>query len=108
MRQAKISLLFGLWFSLAVLATLIGFLFIERDGWETLAMKEILVKQGDTLWSIAARTAPETDPRVTIDRIVQVNGLTTLNLRPGQRLFVPRMAPRGFELARNVKVVKER
>ncbi|MGQ9780513.1 MAG: LysM peptidoglycan-binding domain-containing protein [Bacillota bacterium] len=100
MRRKKTSLLFGLWFFVAALLALVGFLFAGRGGPESLQMEEILVKNGDTLWSIATKTAPETDPRVTIDRIVRANGLSTLSLRPGQRLLVPKTATRGLELAR--------
>lgn len=109
MRRQKTLLLFGLWFSFAALIALVGFLLARRVGPGSLQTEEILVKSGDTLWSIAAETAPEMDPRATIDWIVRANGLSTLRIRPGQRLLVPKTATRGLELAKiDMKDMKER
>lgn len=49
---------------------------------------EVVVAPGDTLWSIAVRTAPEADPRQTVDEIMALNHLATSWIAPGQRLFV--------------------
>ncbi len=61
----------------------------------------IVVQPGDTLWGIAQRAAPGADPRVTIERIVRLNGLDRVDgaggaagaaggaLQPGQRLALP-------------------
>lgn len=49
----------------------------------------VLVQSGDTLWSIAAEAAPSVDPRVVIDRIKQLNGLTGDQLPVGLVLEVP-------------------
>ena len=51
--------------------------------------RELTVQQGDTLWSIAVRLVPEEDPRQTIDRIVSLNGLASMEIKPGQLLYVP-------------------
>ncbi len=47
---------------------------------------EMTVRRGDTLWSIAQRLAPETDPRIIIKQIKSQNNLNTVNLIAGQKL----------------------
>lgn len=47
-----------------------------------------VVKQADTLWSIAARSY-DGDPREAVWRIEQRNGLHDGLLRPGERLVLP-------------------
>lgn len=48
-----------------------------------------VVRQGDTLWSIAARVAPERDPRSLVDAIAAVNDVSAGALVPGQTLSIP-------------------
>jgi LysM repeat protein len=50
----------------------------------------VVVRPGDTLWSIAQRYAPARDPFETIDEIRRLNGITDYTVRPGQRLIIPR------------------
>lgn len=52
----------------------------------------VVVRPGDTLWSIAARTFPEADPREAIVAFRQANGSQLAELRPGQRIVVPTRA----------------
>ena len=49
-----------------------------------------VVQPGETLWSIARRVAPGTDPRVTVDRLTRLNDLGARPIVPGQRLVLPR------------------
>ena len=49
----------------------------------------VTVAPGDTLWSIALRVAPGTDPRAEVAALEQRNGLTSVDLVPGQLLHVP-------------------
>ncbi len=49
----------------------------------------VTVAPGQTLWQIARSVAPADDPRDTIDRIRDLNGLGTETVRAGQRLVVP-------------------
>lgn len=51
--------------------------------------REIVVQRGDTLWSIAVRLEPYEDPRQTIDRIMSLNELDSMQIKPGQLLYVP-------------------
>jgi Tfp pilus assembly protein FimV len=48
-----------------------------------------VVRPGDTLWTIAVRLSPGSDPRPVIDRIVRTNGIDAANLVPGQQLQLP-------------------
>ncbi|WP_064744334.1 LysM peptidoglycan-binding domain-containing protein [Actinomadura oligospora] len=50
----------------------------------------VVVRPGDTLWGIAGRAEPGTDPRPTVRRILELNGLPDdAIVQPGQRLRVP-------------------
>lgn len=48
-----------------------------------------VVREGDTLWSIASALAPESDPREVIDEIERFNPRASSFLVPGQILIVP-------------------
>ena len=48
-----------------------------------------VVRQGDTLWSIAGRLSPGEDPRPVVDAFASVNHLDPGSLVPGQTLVVP-------------------
>jgi len=49
-----------------------------------------VVRNGDTLWSIAGRVAGESrDPRPVVDQIARANGITAGDLVPGQTLEIP-------------------
>ncbi len=50
----------------------------------------VVVRSGDTLWSIATRFAPSDDPFATIDEIRRLNGLTGCTVPVGVRLTIPR------------------
>jgi len=47
------------------------------------------VLAGESLWDIAEYLAPESDPRVVIDRLRSTNQLETTAVQPGQQLIVP-------------------
>lgn len=49
----------------------------------------VVVQPGDTLWSIASHAAPHADPRVTVQRIIDLNALHGADLQPGQQLALP-------------------
>jgi hypothetical protein len=54
------------------------------------ARPTVVVRSGDTLWSIAARHAPGRDPFATIDEIRRLNDLPDDTIQAGQRLTLPR------------------
>ena len=49
----------------------------------------VTVVQGLTLWQIARDIAPTTDPRITVERILDLNGLPDSSVRAGQELVIP-------------------
>jgi predicted Zn-dependent protease len=51
--------------------------------------RTVTVRPGDTLWSIARRTEPASDPRAVVGAIAVANGLRAGQLVPGQPLLVP-------------------
>ncbi|MGD9156119.1 MAG: LysM peptidoglycan-binding domain-containing protein [Bacillota bacterium] len=49
----------------------------------------IKVKRGDTLWSIAQKLEPHTDPRLVVQKLKDHNQLITSELEIGQCLEFP-------------------
>ncbi|MCW2528652.1 MAG: yneA [Pseudonocardiales bacterium] len=47
---------------------------------------QVVVHDGDTLWSIATAVAPGRDPRVTVENLRRINGLGSADLAAGQVL----------------------
>lgn len=52
-------------------------------------LTQTTVQQGDTLWTVARRLAPDNDPRVVIAQIRRINDLDSSGLRVGQQLLLP-------------------
>jgi LysM repeat protein len=48
-----------------------------------------VVQPGETLWVIAERLDPQTDPRETVARIVAMNDLPSSSVEAGQELQIP-------------------
>lgn len=48
----------------------------------------VVVQPGDTLWSIAQRTEPRSDPRLVVEQLRKANHLNSVVLSPGQTLKV--------------------
>ncbi len=54
------------------------------------AGRVIVVRPGDTVWSIAQRVVgPQGDPRPVVQRIVQRNRLTDAVITAGERIRLP-------------------
>jgi LysM repeat protein len=49
----------------------------------------VTVQQGDSLWTLAQRVAPDNDPRDVVARIRDLNDLSSSSLTPGQQLVLP-------------------
>jgi nucleoid-associated protein YgaU len=47
-----------------------------------------VVREGDTLWTIAREIAPGSDPRPVVDLLLATNGVDAGRLVPGQTLVV--------------------
>jgi len=54
------------------------------------SLRSVVVLPGQSLWSIATRYEPESDPRNVIQEIVDVNALSSTSVRPGEHLWLPR------------------
>ena len=53
-------------------------------------MATVTVKSGDTLWALAGDMAPGADPRITVEQIMELNGLRSAgDIHPGDLLVVP-------------------
>lgn len=50
---------------------------------------EVVVRPGDTLWSVARRHDPAQDPLVMAEEIRKLNGLPDYTVHPGQTLKLP-------------------
>jgi hypothetical protein len=48
-----------------------------------------VVEPGDTLWSVAAKSRPSTDPYAVIEQIRKLNGLDDYTVYAGQELRLP-------------------
>jgi LysM repeat protein len=53
-------------------------------------LTRVVVRPGQTLWSVAESTDPDADTRLVIQQIIELNGLTSDVVFTGQRLWVPR------------------
>ncbi len=53
-------------------------------------MHEIVVRSGQTLWSIASAAEPTANPLLVVQQIMAANGMTNADLAAGQLLWVPR------------------
>ena len=50
----------------------------------------VTVESGDTLWGLAGELAPDADPRVTVEQIIELNGLRSAgDIHPGDLLVMP-------------------
>ncbi len=53
------------------------------------AHERVTVLPGQTVWQIAERAAPGADPRETVQRILDLNGLQTAQVEAGTALLLP-------------------
>ena len=63
---------------------------LTRGGPAGSGMTRVVVRPGQTLWSIAVHADPSADPRVVIGEIITDNDLTSTGIQVGQPLWVPR------------------
>jgi LysM domain len=54
------------------------------------ALRQVVVKPGQSLWSIALNAEPKADPRVVVQQIMEFNALGSQVVVPGESLWVPR------------------
>lgn len=51
--------------------------------------EQVTVQQGESLWTVALRSAPDQDPRDVVAQIRRLNELSSAELWPGQQLLLP-------------------
>jgi hypothetical protein len=61
-----------------------------RGGAAYRGMTRVVVRPGQTLWSIASQAEPAADPRLVIQQIIEANALGGPVIQPGQLLWVPK------------------
>lgn len=77
---------------LAVAALAVGLLWVARlsapgaGGERVQRPATVTVHEGDTLWSIATRIAPDSDPRAEVAELQRRNDLSGVELRAGEVL----------------------
>ena len=76
---------------LLLIATSLGrvSLTAATDAEAPMPTRQITVHEGDTLWTIAARVAPQADRREAIEQLRRLNDLSGSGLVAGQALTVP-------------------
>ena len=53
-------------------------------------LTQVVVRPGQSLWSVAENADPDADTRLVIEQIIELNGLSGDVVLAGQRLWVPR------------------
>ena len=53
-------------------------------------LDQVVVRPGQTLWSVAESADPDQDTRVVVRQIVDLNSLSGPTVQAGQQLWVPR------------------
>ncbi len=54
------------------------------------AVAKVVVRPGESLWSLAEAYDPDADTRLVIQDILQLNSMSTYQIQAGQTLWVPR------------------
>ena len=53
-------------------------------------MTQIVVRPGQTLWSVAAAAEPSNDPWDVVQQIINVNALNGPEIHAGELLWIPK------------------
>lgn len=73
----------------AVLLTGGGSALAGTGGGPAPVAERVTLRPGETLWQIARRVQPGADPRETVQRILDLNGLQTAQVQAGTALRLP-------------------
>ncbi|QQQ77908.1 LysM peptidoglycan-binding domain-containing protein [Saccharothrix sp. 6-C] len=75
----------------ALFAALLSLLFLYSSGATTVPERTnvVHVQVGESLWDVAERSAPASDPDAVVARIRELNSLPGSDVVPGQALVVP-------------------
>ncbi|WP_242886975.1 LysM peptidoglycan-binding domain-containing protein [Actinomadura litoris] len=62
----------------------------HEDGGPSGPGETVVVEPGETLWEIATAAEPRSDPRIVVQRIIDLNGLGgDPTVQPGQHIRLP-------------------
>ena len=75
---------------LASLASAVLWTTASRADQSPAAAPTVVVQQGDTLWDIAARVAPDRSPRDVVTEIRELNAMHDYYIYAGDTLILPR------------------
>ena len=64
-------------------------LVVNAKGSSEVSMIPEYVEAGDTIWGLSANYAGEMDIRDYISRVMDINGLQSANIKPGDLLYFP-------------------
>lgn len=62
---------------------------VDHSTTPAAGLQHVTVTPGESLWQIAQKIAPNDDPRDVIDALVDMNGLQSSVVTPGETLAVP-------------------
>lgn len=84
-------------FGIVLLVALVGLVLLPRmvqpqPRSVVTAGTSYTVARGDTMWSIAVQHNPSHDPRKVVRAIMAANELDSVDIQPGQVLFVPALS----------------
>lgn len=87
-RRGRVVIVLGLLAALLLVGFVVGRVSGSQAASSTSA-RTVVAQPGDTLWSIAARVAPDRDLRAVVGQLVARNHLHTASLQVGEQLTVP-------------------
>jgi LysM repeat protein len=87
-RRGRVVLVLGLLAALLLVGFMLGQVSSSSAAGQPVT-NTVVVHSGDTLWSIAARVAPQRDPRGVVAQLMVLNHLHGAVLEVGERLSVP-------------------
>lgn len=89
--MAKMTLFKVAVFILVAMITSTGMMTVVASSpEENVPLKRVVVKQGDSLWKLAAHHKPDRmDTRIYIEAIMKANGLSGGSIQPGDLLVMP-------------------
>ncbi len=83
---------FAIYAAVAIVAAVtLSLLYLYGSGATTVPERTsvVYVQVGETLWDIAERTAPNSNPEAVVARIKELNNLGDVTITPGQPLVAP-------------------
>jgi hypothetical protein len=87
--RRRLAVIAGFLLLVGMLGGPMGHAVMAGDRFGLVTSRTRVVREGDTLWSVASAIAPDRDPRDVIDEIEQLNPGVSSSLVQGQVLHIP-------------------